>query len=90
MSRTGRRRSSGLLWVSGARGRSFLGSHLKPGNGVGGWPKKTWKISFGEAGGGGTDELFSVLSRADVLALPLSHPAQQSQGVLFVFIKCPH
>ena len=27
-----------------------------------------------------TDELFSVLSRADVLALPLSYPAQQSQG----------
>ena len=26
-----------------------------------------------------TDELFSVLSRADVLALPLSYPAQQSQ-----------
>ena len=27
-----------------------------------------------------TDELLSVLSRADVLALPLSYPAQQSQG----------
>ena len=35
-----------------------------------------------------TDELFSVLSRADVLALPLSFPAQQSQGGLRSAICC--